>query len=97
MIKSYCLTIKRRYGVGNHRLSGCLINSSSAGYTHVIAFGGNDVTNLLGAFTRYYIGNALKISGALNDSYEDPVSFENVFGIIGSEPRFTSDPLLKVS
>ena len=78
-------------------MSGCFINPSSAGYTHVIILGANDIIHLLAAFTRYAIGLALEESGVLEEPYEDPVPFENVFEIVDSVPQLTLDPLLTVS
>ena len=68
------------------------------GHVHVITLGANDVFNLLGASSRYGIGQILQESGAFGkDVYKDPVPFEKVFEIVDSVPQLISEPLITVS
>ena len=69
-----------------------------SGHVHVIILGGNDVFNLLEAFSRYNIGQVLQESGVFGgDVYEDPVPFEKVFELVNSVPQLTSESVISVS
>ncbi|CAN0252854.1 unnamed protein product [Ascophyllum nodosum] len=69
--------------------------SVTLGHVHIIILGGNDVYHLLGAFSRYSIGQVLQESGVFGgDVYEDPVPFEKVFELVDSVPQLTSEPVI---
>lgn len=57
-------------------------------YTHIIAFGGNDLGAVGSAISRYSMGGV---------GYVDPVATENVFELVYGTLQPTFSPLITVS
>jgi len=63
----------------------------------VIVLGGNDITNFFRGINRYEIGQELQTQGVLENTYEDPVPYNELFKVVNGVLQPNVELLINVS